>query len=163
MTIEWFDNESTTTNELPWVKEYIANNGLDNVLAFVEHCYECPTGMLVLTEEWKGFAYKNSKAYTQLAEALAVYITQEIPIHRLVVRSNSSGRLAFGVDKSFTDAVWVKHGRECTQMYGDNAIEHSEFKKRTVINPLLASIPTNGKRAQETPERSQSKRGKSTP
>lgn len=148
MSIEWFESERSSNNDLPWIKEYVAADGAYDAPIPVEMIYECDNGLLVLTDEYKGFVYNRSTTKAQLLEALEAYMAATVMLPLLVVRANKSGKLEFGLDKERTISVWTRHGRQYSQTYHD--AEHMEkFQKRIAANPLIpTSIPSKNGRAQ---------------
>lgn len=161
MTIEWFDSESKQSTDLPWIREYLDSGNPCDEATNVFSIYVCPTGLLVLTEFWKGFVYPKSKTHTQLSEALPAYISASELLPRLVVCASASAKLRFGLDKSILDVVWVRHNREYTQMIGEYGTDHSAFRAIAETNPLLPPIPTNGRTSSKNGTHPTTKRSKS--
>lgn len=161
MSIVWFDDETKQSNDLPWIKEYIAEGGSGDIPTDVWSVYVCPTGLLVITEFWKGFVYSRAKTHSQLSEALNAYIDYRELLPRLVCCASDTGRLSFGLNKGFVDAAWTKHNREYSQMFRSDGEFPTDTKTRLPNNPLLPPSPRSSAGASTNGVDPKSKRAKS--
>lgn len=145
MSIDWFNFDEDESKELPWLREFIESGGDYDTPIPVEACSVSLKGILVLTDSWKAFVFKNSKLYAQLIEALEEYAKSSVTLPRLVAVGSDSGKLQLGLDQMDLSANWSKEKQMYYQRYNDP----EEFKKRSLRpanNPLIPSIPTmNGK------------------
>lgn len=145
MSIDWFNFDDDESKELPWLREFIESGGDYDTPIPVEACSTSLKGILVLTDSWKAFVFKNSKLHLQLVEALEEYIKSSVTLPRLVAVGSDSGKLQLGLDQMDLSASWSKEKQMYYQRYNDP----EEFKKRSLRpakNPLIPPIPTvNGK------------------
>lgn len=145
MSIDWFNFDEDESKELPWLREFIESGGDYDTPIPVEACSVSLKGILVLTDSWKAFVFKNSKLYVQLVEALDQYTKSSVTLPRLVAVGSDSGKLQLGLDQMDLSASWRKEKQMYYQRYNDP----EEFKKRSLNptkNPLIPPIPSsNGK------------------
>jgi len=147
MTIQWFDDDNQATDdELPWLKDYILSGEDYETPVKITECYLGLRGILILTNRWKGFLFKGSKTYTQLAEALDVYVTSKNGCYLLIARSNRAGKIALGLDKSTDMMYWVVEGTCFRQKssIGDGQESDSNLTNPLLDTPIPSTNTTNG-------------------
>lgn len=150
--IEWFDSDESSTDEVPWIREFIEAGGDYNTPRDVEACFVGLKGILVITERWKAFVFKGSKKYKDLIDALSVYVTYNTGLPVLVACSTESGTVQLGLDHERNDAAWKQDSKGYYQR-----IESAEQLKLNRLkgqsNPLIpSSIPSkNGRVPAKSP------------
>lgn len=149
--ISWFgDSPKESSEDLPWVKEYAEIGGDPMIPLKVERLYECPTGMLIFTEEWKGFVFKNSKLYKDLIEVIPDYLEAEELIPVMYTCANTQGKVSLGLQHNEVEAVWERHGKEYCQIYYEASTRLGR-KRNTGNNPLSIPLGKNGKNKSKPP------------
>lgn len=123
--------------ELPWLTEYIqlqpkcvGKTFQVNVVAFSQK------GVMLTTNNFKGFLYRSNPYYDFLIEALELWVTQNLPVAALVVLVDPTQRCKFqlGIEDEL-ESSWDKKGNGLFKrklgIQGFKPIEKG-------LNPLLA-------------------------
>lgn len=150
MSIDWFNFEEDDSKELPWLREFIESGGDYDTPIPVEACSVSIKGILVLTDCWKAFIFKNSKLHSQLIEALEEYAQTKVTLPKLVAVGEESAKIRLGLDQMDLTATWKKEKQMYYQRYNDP----EEFVKRNrnkSPNPLLPNPSLQGGASEELP------------
>lgn len=144
--IEWFESSESDVNEVPWIREYIEAGGDYDTPIDVEACFIGLKGVLVITECYKAFAFKGSKTYKNLVEALPVFVEADTGTAVLVACATNSGTLQLGLDHERNDATWKRDDKGYFQrVNSSDELKSQRLKRQT--NPLMPKtpIPTKSK------------------
>lgn len=133
--IDWFDDktESDSSEDLPWLKEFVKGVDVSGTIFPVWEIYESPKGLLVITNRFKVFIFKRQKMYGFLTEALTVWLKDTTVPSHLVCKATNDGGFSLGVDKSNDVCYWTKENGHYTKKLNDGAGLQSEV----MANPLL--------------------------
>lgn len=152
MSIDWIEDFPEESDELPWLKDFVRQLGNYDYPQPVVSCFLGSKGILVTTAEWKGFAFKRSRVYDYLYEAL-MYIKETVETqHTIVACGNEAGKLVLGLDRSTGKTVWSVEETAFHQHAGHDNYQ-TRFRARADKNPLL---PNPSPQSRSEPEINQS-------
>jgi|SRR5689334_1559122 hypothetical protein len=137
MALKRLTTEETTSENLPWVADYVMDDPerIDTAL-WVEEVFQTPKGYLIITSEFKGFVFTNSSMYKFLAEALELWIGKLVDPTPLFAVAGKSGKVELAVDDEMPKSYWTKDGRRWIQKRGK---DKASGLKQEIVNPLLSS------------------------
>ena len=94
-----------TNMELPWLKDYLKETK-DTKELWVIGLIDGANGLLVITHHWKAFVFARDKRYSQLKEAIPIWLAHNEPLPRLVAKPATGGKVAIGFDDEMVDSYW---------------------------------------------------------
>lgn len=156
MSIQWLNDESDgSSNELPWLKDYLKQFPSDSTEREVRGLFFGANGVLVLTIQWKVFIFNRQRVCPQLKEAAEVWISYNDPLPRLVAKPIKGAKVVLGLDDSFVDWYWEKldEGKFAPKLPGGSMNTNGTPKNtENTLNPFLpGSTPPkprlNGKKS----------------
>jgi hypothetical protein len=148
MALRKFEVNNTSEDRLPWLNEYINTTGEETFTLTVNKLISGTKGIIVLTDCFKGFLFKDSSIHNFLVQALSVWVTNaEIayPLYACV----ENGSLTLAVDDEQAPIHWIKN---------KNTYEVKREKKGHIgsvqdTNPFLVkSSPTQKRTKPQTTE-----------
>lgn len=112
MAIQFIDEGSKSSNdsELPWLRDYCNNSGVDFEPCTVTDIYLCDNCLLVITTQFKASVFKRSSTYNFLVEALNVWITTKDGTPDLVCGATKNKKPHLGLDDECPITYWSKDG-----------------------------------------------------
>lgn len=152
MALRKFEVGNTSEDRLPWLNEYIDIIQEETFTLTVNKLVFGTKGIIVITDCFKGFLFKDSRIHKFLADAMSVWITNaEIayPLYAVV----EDGTMTLAIDDELPPINWVKD---------KNTYEVKRQKKGHIgsipeTNPFLVkSSPTPKRTGRKTTESSTS-------
>lgn len=107
VSIQWF-SESISEFDVPLCKDYLLQGGVVNETTTVRQVVESKTGLLLVGDLFKGLVFSNKKQFSQLKQALELYVSEPSEAAVLIIRANKNGYISVGASWEFeTDYQWV--------------------------------------------------------
>lgn len=137
MALKRVSTEVTSSDDLPWVSEYVMEDPtrIETAL-WVEEVYQTPKGYLVITSQFKGFVFVNSAMFKFLQEALEMWLGKVVSSYPLFAIASKSGKIELAIDDEMPHSFWTKDGRRNIQKRGKSK---DSGLKVVISNPLLPS------------------------
>ena len=136
----WLEGDNTEGEKLPWVEEYVAENGASGTPLMVLRADIKIKGILVATAEWKAFIFKGSKLHANLIEALPAYVEAQIKLHKLVMVATSEGKVRAGLETESKATCSWKFMDGAYHQTDDDMKKQGKVLKAPKANPLLPSL-----------------------
>jgi len=147
--------EEDNSDSLPWVNEYLDEEGNPGDSSRILSIKRTSKGLLVICTDFKGFVYSGSSLHKALDAAIPVWGKQkEIP-YGLFGVAERNGKLSVAMDNDFTCVVLVDKKGNCEVKSPALDLQSDQVG----LNPFLEALnipPT-------TESRTQKKRNGSTP
>lgn len=155
MALRRIVTEKVSSDELPWVSDYVMEDPerIDSAL-WVEEIFQTTRGYLVVTEQFKGFVFVNSAMFTFVKEALELWTGKVVDPFPLFAIASKSGKIELAIDEEMPRSYWTRDGRRWIQKRGKSKDSTSTEKR---VNPLLPSPSqtsggTKAKKTRDTDE-----------
>lgn len=143
MSLVLFNVDDSPSDSLPWVNEYIDNGGEPNNASRVLQIKKTGKGFIVITREFKGFAFAGSKLHSDLESAIPVWKQQRSLPFAIFAVALENGKIAVGTDTDFECAVKIDKKGNIDFKYSDTQLQSDQ----TDSNPFLIGLitpPTSG-------------------
>jgi len=149
LVIKKVTTDSNDSQDLPWLNEWLACNGEKDIDILVHDIVITQKGLMVITEEFKAFLFKDSAIYSFIKEALIAWVDNAaiaFPLYACVENS----KLTLGMDSDDKPVNWIFHNKVYTQKKGKQGGDGLQ----SPVNPFLigTSSPTVTKRTRKTTE-----------
>lgn len=148
MVVQYFDSvDHESTEDLPWVKDYIRSGNDGSKARDVLSCYVGDKGILVLTAKWKGFVRKGTTTYQHLIQALNEYPKVKTGTYALVASGLTDGKCRVGIDKDTDMMYWIQEGKAYHQKSngGDGGDVQERTENPLLVFPVHPPEPTNSR------------------
>lgn len=140
------EDEKRDFNDLPWVNEYINSViGEEGDVSPVSKMFFTAKGLLVLTKDFKGFIFKESKTYRHIYDAIPHWKASPSLPFRLYAQALSSGKLAIAIEDT-EDSVLIVDSSNGLSFKSSDGEDGSLGGDST--NPFIPNLPvptTSGK------------------
>jgi hypothetical protein len=107
MVLRTIGEDISSTNDLPWVNEYLTQGGEINSASFVRNIRTCENGLLVLATDFKGFLFKRSQIHKFLLEAIEVWVSNTTINYPLYAIACKGGKISLAVEDTEKPTVWI--------------------------------------------------------
>jgi hypothetical protein len=141
MALKFFDEESSSDN-LPWIDKFIDSNPdiEEDYCSPVRRLIQTNKGWLVVTRDYKGFLFKDSKIVSFLEEAISYWRhdpKNTVGLPGIFLTCEQKPRLAF--DDSFKNVSITFETKTKLLINWDTGTKSLKKQSSTVpINPFLA-------------------------
>lgn len=137
----------TSENEVPWIAQYLDENGTEGDSFPVTMVSKSSKGFLILTDHFKGFLFEKSSVYKFLDEALSYWVSNQGINYPLFAIADKGGKLQLAVDDELEPSLWTKSGMKFEQKLKKSLASSSTTPKSNPFLPTPPPTPSNGKKA----------------
>lgn len=142
MSLKFFDEQPQSTDDLPWVNEFIDSNPeiSDDYCSPVQGFISSTKGWIVICKDYKGFLFKDSAICKFLNEAVEYWRidpknASNLP--GLFLSCEERPRLAF--DDTFKNVSVLFEGKKKVLIVWDKGNKDIKKPKKPTVNPFLPS------------------------
>lgn len=143
MALVILNDDSNNSDSLPWVNEYLENGGEPDTASRVVSIKKTAKGFIIITREFKGFAFDGSKLFKDLQEAMPIWKQQKSLPFALFGIALKNQKIAVGTDTDFECSVTFDKKGNCDFKYSDTVSQSIQDDS----NPFLMGMntpPTTG-------------------
>lgn len=117
MALKPIMNLDISESDLPWVNEYLDNDGEVGDSTIVTKVYYSSKGCTVYGDSFRGFLFKDSAIYGFLKEALEVWVKMPEKNAPLFMIACKGGKVNLALDDEAGFSIWKQHekGKQYTQ------------------------------------------------
>lgn len=108
MALRTFGEDGSSSQELPWINDYVVSGGKVGDASFVRNIKRTENGYLILAEDFKGFLFNKSQIARFLGEALEVWVSNSSASFPLYAIAAKGGKLNLAVDDEESLTVWIE-------------------------------------------------------
>lgn len=107
MVLKTIGEDVPSSQDLPWVNEYLLQEGSVNDASFVKNVRLCETGLLIIATDFKGFLFKRSQIYKFLLEAIEVWVSNTTINYPLYAVTCKGGKLSLAIEDTEAPSIWI--------------------------------------------------------
>jgi len=140
MTLKFFDEQSKSSDDLPWINDFIDENPEieDDYCSPIQGFVRSNKGWIVLCKDYKGFLFKDSSICKFLEEAIDYWKhdpknASNLP--GLFLSCESKPRIAF--DDTFKNVRALFEGKNKVLIIWDSGNKDTKKPKKPTVNPFL--------------------------
>lgn len=139
MSLKFFDEQSRSNGEVPWVNEFIDSNPdvSDEYCSPIQCFVRSTKGWIVVAKDYKGFLFKDSSICKFLEEAIDYWKADPknaVNLPGLFLSCESKPRIAF--DDSFKNLSALFEKNKVLIIW-DNGNKDTKKPKKPTVNPFL--------------------------
>lgn len=152
MALKRISVESSDSNDLPWVNEYLDLEGEVGDSCIVTDVKKTPKGYLVIGSKFKGFLFNKSAIAGFLAEAIEVWVANSTINYPLFIIAESGGKVDLAIDEELEPSTWImdKKGTSWTQKVKKSRVSGLNIPKSNPFLPTPPPTSSSGRRGKQT-------------
>jgi len=143
--------EDNNGNDLPWINEYLQNDGETGDVSLVSEIKLSTKGYIVICKSFKGFLFKDSKLYTYVKEAMEYWKQFPNPGYSIYGVANSNGKIGLAIEDDEEGIFTVDKKAGAIQKVKSQSVLDALPEQNMFIRTQNPSS-TRGRKRKDTPE-----------